>query len=386
MRRRAGLAILAAGLVCALAPASTHASHAIPSPTSPGDGTQVTARQWSPVFEAQGPPGLILMQFRVSTSPTTVNGLLAVNANTVSAAEVPGQPGTYRGQPSSAAAWFKTPATYYWQANAIACDFTAHPGFDCDNPSVLRTLTIKPLPPPVAVSPPNGAVVPINSTQVFQVADVEYQKDGIVSSTPGIEFAVGTRRDADGSFADADSRFSGTTLSAGPGLFEYRLTYPFTSSVVAGTWYWMPYRTDSYAGRSVGEVRSFTIGNITVPPQGGGGGGGGPVPELEAFGRTRQRLLRQGGLVLTFRCPVACSVMATGGLRIGGRRYRLHGLTRSLTAGQDSSFKLRASRALRRKVRRALNRRRRVRGTFRARVIYSGGRQETATYALRVIR
>ncbi|MBB4663840.1 PQQ-dependent sugar dehydrogenase [Conexibacter arvalis] len=71
-------------------------------------------------------------------------------------------------------------------------------------------------------------------------------------------------------------------------------------------------------------------GGLPEPPVGGGGGGGTVVPgpvarplDLRVAQVRRQRVLRNGGVVVRARCAVACRLTATATLRLGRRRIAL---------------------------------------------------------------
>lgn len=141
-------------------------------------------------------------------------------------------------------------------------------------------------------------------------------------------------------------------------------------------------------------------GELPPPAAGGGSGAGGPTgsgatggsgtipsaPRLTLGGKATQRVLRQGGVLVTGRCDKPCTLAATGTISFSGRArsFALRRARRTLAAPGRVVLKLRLSRASVRGVRRALKRRKRVTATVTVRA--SAGPGATSAPVRRRIR
>lgn len=115
-------------------------------------------------------------------------------------------------------------------------------------------------------------------------------------------------------------------------------------------------------------------------------------PRLRVRARKRQRVLRLRGAVAVARCDEACTVRATGMLRIAKRRYRLRpthraGAARPAQATRPLRLKVRLTRRTTRALRRALRRGRqpKVRIVLQARD-GAGNRSPRARRSIQVLR
>jgi hypothetical protein len=228
----------------------------------------VTARMAPPVFvaTATGPP-LGTTFARVSASP-------AVDAQGVLGNEKADEfmtqqsPGVYVATAPQVSAWW-TPGTLYWQALDYSCLSTRRTG--CT--SQVVPFHVQPLPPPVMVSPADGAQ--IRSGTILSGTKVDLTIRDVPSYFGArslfAEFSLSPRLASSGRFAEPVSGFpwsapswqgpastsadgTGTAqavLDSNPGLFHKRI-------------YWHVYRLGCFAERpecvaSDGQVRSVII-------------------------------------------------------------------------------------------------------------------------------
>lgn len=109
-------------------------------------------------------------------------------------------------------------------------------------------------------------------------------------------------------------------------------------------------------------------GGTPAPPTGGGGPAPRPptsVPDLAdpvvdgtATARRRQRMLRNGGVVVRVRCDSRCRLSAAATLKIGRRRYALVRTAKRFRGGTNRQVLVRLTRRSRRALRSALRRHR----------------------------
>ncbi|MGH2712532.1 MAG: hypothetical protein ACRDM7_01350, partial [Thermoleophilaceae bacterium] len=131
---------------------------------------------------------------------------------------------------------------------------------------------------------------------------------------------------------------------------------------------------NAYQSSAVSVQYNWTA-TADEPPSGGGGsdGGGGGVPwpapgpgpdsgpgtsplELTLTGKKRQRLLRQGGLIVFVRCSEACSINATAKGQ-AARKVKVSAWSGRMKRGSLVKIKLRLSNKAMKSARKALKRR-----------------------------
>jgi glucose/arabinose dehydrogenase len=88
------------------------------------------------------------------------------------------------------------------------------------------------------------------------------------------------------------------------------------------------------------------------------------APTLLVTAAARQRALRGRAVAVRAACSEACTLRASGSIRIGRKRYRLRGARRTVARGVGAKLRLKLTRRTRTAVRRALRRKRRVRATI----------------------
>jgi hypothetical protein len=136
---------------------------------------------------------------------------------------------------------------------------------------------------------------------------------------------------------------------------------------------------------AIADTNGSKVRGELPPPVGGGGSGGGgqagggptggggvvsvSAPRLTLTRKATQRVLRQGGVVVTGGCDKPCTLAATGTISFPGsaKSFALRRAGRTLAAPGRAVLKLRLSRASARPVRRALSRRKRVTATVTVR-------------------
>lgn len=233
----------------------------------------VTARMAPPVFVVSATglaPSGTSLHARVSASPALdAQGMLGTDK-----ADEPmnlQSPGVYVANAGQVAAWW-TPGTLYWQAVEYSCLSTRRTG--CT--SQVVPFQVKPLPPPVMVSPADGAQ--IRSGTVLSRTKIDLTIRDVPSYfalSLFAEFSLSPRLASSGRFAEpllsgspapswqgpASISADGTgsaqaTLDSLPGLFHKHI-------------YWHVYRFDCFAEPDCvvtdGQVRSVIITPVPDP-------------------------------------------------------------------------------------------------------------------------
>ena len=126
-------------------------------------------------------------------------------------------------------------------------------------------------------------------------------------------------------------------------------------------------------------------------PTGPGPGGGASVlsaPKLTLAAKSAQRVLRQGGVLVTGRCDKACTLTATGTVSYPGsaRSFALRRASRRLAGAGRATLKLRLSAKATRALRRALKRRKRVTARVTVRATSPAGASAPVRRSIRVRR
>ena len=132
-------------------------------------------------------------------------------------------------------------------------------------------------------------------------------------------------------------------------------------------------------------------------PGGGGGSGGGGTPAVAPDLRSpllglrtgsRQRVLRNRGVIVRVRCDERCAYRVTGRLNIKlrGRTIRLRQRVGSLAANSTARLRIRLSGPSGRALRRALRRRKRVRARVEVRVRDGSGNLTRGSRRLGLVR
>jgi hypothetical protein len=172
--------VLALGLVLGTMLGVAATSRAISSPptlVSPTNGTS---------FEADAPPQFVVrdnppppglgVSLTVSSSPTlNSQGALAGSVHMMLQGGT--EPSVYTWQPEGGVQYYQWAAgTYYWQASHRGyCTEGEVPRFDfteCTVYSPVWQFVVTPIPPPEAVSPADGAMLPLGTTVEFVVHSV----------------------------------------------------------------------------------------------------------------------------------------------------------------------------------------------------------------------
>jgi hypothetical protein len=123
-----------------------------------------------------------------------------------------------------------------------------------------------------------------------------------------------------------------------------------------------PNSFDVYQGRYVAPVITPPgTGNGTVTPPAAISGT--PNLTLKLSGRKTQRILRQGGVVVSFICNNDCQASATGSINVPGasKVFRLGKATKSAKANKTTTLKLKLAGKARSAIKRALKRGKKLR-------------------------
>jgi spore coat-associated protein N len=180
----------------------------------------------------------------------------------------------------------------------------------------------------------------------------------------------------EGPLTDMSPRGLGQFAPSESHTYNFRVTFPSSAD------------DNAYAGGSL-SVRfdwiSVSEDAATPPPP--------PTPtamqpRLALGGAAAQRVLRQGGAVITAGCDQACTLSADGSMAVKGsaRAWRMLPARASAAAGHSATLKVRLSRGATKALKSALERRRKVRVSVTVTGTAASGQNSMARRSVRVLR
>ena len=156
---------------------------------------------------------------------------------------------------------------------------------------------------------------------------------------------------------------------------------------------WSLYIVDQYAF-SVGRIAGGWQLNLTTstsPIPAPGPNVTGPVapniaPRLDPRGlKSRQKILRQGGVIAKFTTNVAAKLAAGGTVKVG-KTYKFRSVKRSVVANKEVTVKLRLSKSALRAVRKALTAHKRVKAKITLTLTGGSGLKTSTTKTIALVR